>query len=147
MADTKSIKEIVEQAIIDLVQDGKIEIQDENGLKIDDLSLGINESDDEDEDLEDEEDDSDEEEVKEVEIEFGPDSDKDAGFYVGEEDEFIPMFNIVFPDFETRLKLYLKPTNGSTGILLFLLLLDTALSIFYIVGQFIYVLDGNYVED
>ena len=62
MADTKSIKEIVEQAIIDLVQDGKIEIQDENGLKIDDLSLGINESDEEDEDLEDEEDDSDEEE-------------------------------------------------------------------------------------
>ena len=62
MADTKSIKEIVEQAIIDLVQDEKIEIQDENGLKIDDLSLGINESDDEDEDLEDEEDDSDEEE-------------------------------------------------------------------------------------
>ena len=57
------------------------------------------------------------------------------------------MFNIVFPDFETRLNLYLKPTNGSTGILLFLLLLDTALSIFYIVGQFIYVLDGNYVED
>jgi hypothetical protein len=61
MADTKSIKEIVEQAIIDLVQDGKIEIQDENGDKIDDLSLGINESDDE--DFEDDmEDDSDEEE-------------------------------------------------------------------------------------
>lgn len=61
MADTKSIKDIVEQAIIDLIQDGKIEIQDENGDKIDDLSLGINESDDE--DLEDDmEDDSDEEE-------------------------------------------------------------------------------------
>ena len=61
MADTKSIKEIVEQAIIDLVQDEKIEIQDENGNKIDDLSLGINESDDE--DFEDDmEDDSDEEE-------------------------------------------------------------------------------------
>jgi len=61
MADTKSIKDIVEQAIIDLIQDGKIEIQDENGDKIDDLSLGINESDDE--DFEDDmEDDSDEEE-------------------------------------------------------------------------------------
>ena len=60
MAD-KSIKDIVEQAIIDLIQDGKIEIQDENGDKIDDLSLGINESDDE--DFEDDmEDDSDEEE-------------------------------------------------------------------------------------
>ena len=57
----KSIKDIVEQAIIDLIQDGKIEIQDENGDKIDDLSLGINESDDE--DFEDDmEDDSDEEE-------------------------------------------------------------------------------------
>lgn len=61
MADTKSIKDIVEQAIIDLIQDGKIEIQDENGDKIDDLSLGINES--TDEDFEDDmEDDSDEEE-------------------------------------------------------------------------------------
>ena len=57
----KSIKDIVEQAIIDLIQDGKIEIQDENGDKIDDLSLGINESDDE--DFEDDmEDGSDEEE-------------------------------------------------------------------------------------
>jgi len=55
----KSIKDIVEQAVIDLIQDGKIEIQDENGDKIDDLSLGINESDDE--DFEDEEDDADEE--------------------------------------------------------------------------------------
>ena len=57
------------------------------------------------------------------------------------------MFNIVYPDLETRLKLYLKPSDGSTGTMLFLLLVDTALSIFYIVGQFIYVLDGNYVED
>ena len=63
MADTKTIKEIVEKSIIDLIQDGKIEIQDEDGFKIDDLSLGINESDEEDFEDEDEEDDSEDEET------------------------------------------------------------------------------------
>ncbi len=63
MADTKTIKEIVEKSIIDLIQEGKIEIQDEDGFKIDDLSLGINESDEEDFEDEDEEDDSEDEET------------------------------------------------------------------------------------
>tara|TARA_E500000318_G_scaffold91469_1_gene89689 strand:- start:713 stop:913 length:201 start_codon:yes stop_codon:yes gene_type:complete len=65
MADTKTIKEIVEKSIIDLIQEGKIEIQDEDGFKIDDLSLGINESDEEDfeDEDEDEEDDSEDEET------------------------------------------------------------------------------------
>jgi len=63
MADTKTIKEIVEKSIIDLIQEGKIEIQDEDGFKIDDLSLGINESDEDEDEDEDEEDDSEDEET------------------------------------------------------------------------------------
>lgn len=69
-----------------------------------------------------------------MDLEFGPDPDKDAGFYVGEENEFVPMLNITYPDLTTRIKLYLKPNKSSTGLMLFLLLIDTALAIFYVIG-------------
>lgn len=65
MADSKSIKDLVEQAIMDLIQDGKIEIQDDEGNKIDDLSLGLSENDDEDFDDEDEDDDREEDDSDE----------------------------------------------------------------------------------
>lgn len=86
-------------------------------------------------------------EIQEMQLEFGPDPDKDSGFYVGEENEFVPMLNIIFPDLTTRIKLYLKPNKSNTGLTLFLLLLDTALAIFYLVGQIIFVFDGTYTEE
>jgi len=49
----KELKDIIEEVIKDLIQDGKIEIQDTNGDKIEDLSVGYAESDDEDFDNED----------------------------------------------------------------------------------------------
>lgn len=49
----KELKDIIEEVIKDLIQDGKIEIQDTNGDKIEDLSVGYAESDDEDFDDED----------------------------------------------------------------------------------------------
>ena len=60
----KNLKQIVEEAVKELIMDGKIEIQDENGEKIEDLSVGIQEDADDIEDeynYDDEEDDSDEE--------------------------------------------------------------------------------------
>ena len=56
----KELKDIIEEVIKDLIQDGKIEIQDTNGDKIEDLSVGYAESDDyDDEDFDnDEEDDN-----------------------------------------------------------------------------------------
>jgi|TARA_A100001015_G_scaffold284056_1_gene350024 ethanolamine ammonia-lyase small subunit len=37
----KELKEIVEEIIKDMIQDGKIEVQDDNGEKIEDLSIGV----------------------------------------------------------------------------------------------------------
>jgi|TARA_E500000318_G_scaffold102126_1_gene106198 hypothetical protein len=59
----KELKDIIEEVIKDLIQDGKIEIQDTNGDKIEDLSVGYAESDDE--DFDDEDFDNDEEDDNE----------------------------------------------------------------------------------
>lgn len=50
----KELKEIVEEVIKDMIQDGKIEVQDDNGEKIEDLSIGVaeEESIEDDEDIE-----------------------------------------------------------------------------------------------
>jgi len=59
----KELKDIIEEVIKDLIQDGKIEIQDTNGDKIEDLSVGYAKSDDE--DFDDEDFDNDEEDDNE----------------------------------------------------------------------------------
>ena len=59
----KELKDIIEEVIKDLIQDGKIEIQDTNGDKIEDLSVGYAESDEE--DFDDEDFDNDEEDDNE----------------------------------------------------------------------------------
>ena len=59
----KELKDIIEEVIKDLIQDGKLEIQDTNGDKIEDLSVGYAESDDE--DFDDEDFDNDEEDDNE----------------------------------------------------------------------------------
>jgi len=59
----KSIKDLVKEAIEELIQDGTIVIEDGEGNKIDDLSLGFNNS--EDEDFDDEDSEEDEEDSSE----------------------------------------------------------------------------------
>ena len=49
----KELREIVEEILKEMIQDGKIEIQDINGEKIDDLSVGFTEDHDEYDDDED----------------------------------------------------------------------------------------------
>jgi hypothetical protein len=49
-----------------------------------------------------------------------------------DEDEFDPMLNIQIPDFYTRMRLYLKPKDGSLSLMLILLMADTVLAIIYI---------------
>ena len=56
MAD-KSLKDLVKEAVEELIQDGTIVIEDGEGNKIDDLSLGFNVNEDEDFDDEDSEED------------------------------------------------------------------------------------------
>ena len=55
------------------------------------------------------------------------------GFFDDEDgaEEFDPMLNIATPDFQTRMRLYLKPKNGSISLMLVLLLADTVLAITY----------------
>ena len=65
---------------------------------------------------------------------------------VEEEVVFDPMFNIVKPDLEVRLRLYLKPNRGSIPLQLFLVILDALLAIAYLSGQFAYVIKGSYNE-
>tara|TARA_E500000318_G_scaffold62897_1_gene58224 strand:- start:67 stop:255 length:189 start_codon:yes stop_codon:yes gene_type:complete len=60
----KELKEMIEEILKDLIQDGKVEIQDSNGEKIDDLSVGFAEDQDEDQDIDDEDFDDEEEEDK-----------------------------------------------------------------------------------
>ena len=57
------------------------------------------------------------------------------------------MLNIAHPDFETRMRLYLKPKNGSVSLMLILLLGDTVLAITYLACQFAYVIKGNYLDE
>ena len=66
----KSIKDLVKEAIEELIQDGTVVIEDGEGNKIDDLSLGFNNSEDEDfddEDSEEDEEDSSEDDEEEDE--------------------------------------------------------------------------------
>ena len=44
----------------------------------------------------------------------------------------------------TRMRMYLKPRDASVGLMLTLLLVDTALAITYLSCQFSYVINGNY---
>ncbi len=59
----KSIKDMVKDAILDMIENGKLVIQDDNGETVEDLTVGVSEDDDYDDDSEDvsEEDDSDDE--------------------------------------------------------------------------------------
>lgn len=61
-----------------------------------------------------------------------------------EEEEFDPMLNIVTPDFKTRMRLYMKPTDGNIGLMTTLLIADTLLAITYLSCQISYVINGNY---
>ena len=54
------------------------------------------------------------------------------------------MLNIYKPDFATRMRLYLKPRDGSLSIMFILLITDTFLSLAYIWAQFRYVINGSY---
>ena len=63
-----------------------------------------------------------------------------------EEVVFSPMFNLMKPDLEVRMRLYLKPNRGSILLQLCLVLLDTILACAYISGQFAYVIAGSYTE-
>lgn len=64
----------------------------------------------------------------------GPPENLDQAFFQTEEEEIVfdPMLNIYKPDFATRMRLYLKPQDGSLSIMLILLMTDTVLSITYI---------------
>lgn len=54
------------------------------------------------------------------------------------------MFNLMKPDLEVRMRLYLKPNRGSILFQLSLILLDTLLAIAYLSGQIAYVITGEY---
>mmetsp|Transcript_12839 Transcript_12839/g.15250 ORF Transcript_12839/g.15250 Transcript_12839/m.15250 type:complete len:102 (+) Transcript_12839:292-597(+) len=56
------------------------------------------------------------------------------------------MINMYAPDFVTRMRLYLKPQEGSLTIMFALLVTDTLLSITYICAQFAYVIEGCYAD-
>ena len=68
------------------------------------------------------------------------------GFIADVEEEvvFSPMFNLMKPDLEVRMRLYLKPNRGSILFQLSLILLDTLLAIAYLSGQIAYVITGEY---
>ena len=72
----------------------------------------------------------------------------DHGFIAEVEEEvvFDPMFNLVTPDLEVRMRLYLKPNRGSIPFQLCLVLLDTILACAYLSGQFAYVISGDYSD-
>lgn len=83
-------------------------------------------------------------------IEFSQPPNLDQAFFQTDEEEeygFDPMLNIYKPNFETRMRLYLKPQDDSIIIMFTLLIADTVLSITYICAQFAYVVDGNYTDD
>ena len=54
------------------------------------------------------------------------------------------MLNIMKPDYEARMRLYLKPSRGSIHLHLCLVILDTFLAIAYLGGQIAYVIAGEY---
>ena len=72
----------------------------------------------------------------------------DHGFIADVEEEvvFSPMFNLMKPDLETRMRLYLKPNRGSIPLQLSLVIFDTVLACAYLSGQFAYVIAGSYTE-
>ena len=63
------------------------------------------------------------------------------------EDGFDPMLNIVNPDFQTRMRLYLKPRDSGICKMLLALIIDTMLAISYICAQCAYVIEGHYVDE
>ena len=67
----KSIREMVEEAIKDMITDGRIVIQDDSGDEIEDLTVAIDGPEDDDDDEDDSEDDSESDE----------DSDEDSDEY------------------------------------------------------------------
>ena len=62
-------------------------------------------------------------------------------------DIFDPLLNIAEPGFITRMRLYLKPRNGSISIEFILLISDTVLAEIYLIAQLSYVLSGNYDDE
>ena len=60
------------------------------------------------------------------------DFDLNPGLKGDDNENFETMLNIVTPDFETRIRLYLKPKDGSIKTMMFLLITDTILALSYI---------------
>ena len=75
------------------------------------------------------------------------DFDLNPGLSEDDNEVFDPMLNIVTPAFTTRIRMYLKPKDGSIGTMMFLLITDTILALSYIWAQFAYVLEGSYEEE
>lgn len=63
------------------------------------------------------------------------------------EDIFDPMLNLKEPGFITRMRLYLKPKDGSVSMQFLLLIADTVLALIYITAQLSYVLSGSYDDE
>ena len=58
-----------------------------------------------------------------------------AGVFAGDEDSeeiFDPMLNLVEPGFVTRMRMYLKPRDGSISLQFLLITSDTILALIYI---------------
>lgn len=70
--------------------------------------------------------------------------------FVGDEESeevFDPMLNLVQPGFVTRMRMYLKPKDGSISLQFLLLITDTILAFLYICVQLSYVLNGSYDDE
>ena len=63
------------------------------------------------------------------------------------EEIFDPMMNIEQPGFVTRMRMYLKPHDGSISLQFLLLVSDTILALIYITAQLNYVLKGTYDDE
>ena len=70
--------------------------------------------------------------------------------FVGDEESeevFDPMMNVYHPSFVTRMRMYLKPKDGSISLQFLLLITDTILAVIYICVQLSYVLNGSYDDE
>ena len=78
-------------------------------------------------------------------------SSDNVGGYVGGDDDseelFDPIMNSAQPGFVTRMRMYLKPHDGSISLQFLLLVSDTILALIYICAQLSYVLKGSYDDE
>ena len=82
---------------------------------------------------------------------YGGASSLNNGFVAEDEssDEsiFDPMLNARVPNFITRMRLYLKPNDGSISIQFLALCADAILACTYIISQWCYVVQGFYKDE